>query len=122
MKLPAVPLLFASALVLAAEDAPSLTGRWQVHNNIVGNESDQACNLTQTKDEVTGTCSSRTGEVKITGKVDGKKITWSYKSEYGGSPLTVNYEGKFEAAGKIAGTVNVPEFSADGDFTAVRSN
>jgi hypothetical protein len=54
----------------------------------------------------------------VTGKVDGNKITWSYKSEYEGTPLTVHYQGVIDAAAKISGSVNVPEFSADGDFTA----
>jgi hypothetical protein len=33
----------------------------------------------------------------------------------------VNYEGKLESETKITGTVNVPEFSVDGDFTAIQS-
>jgi hypothetical protein len=30
----------------------------------------------------------------------------------------VQFEGNIDSGNKIAGTVNVPEFSADGDFTA----
>src|SRR6185312_14333168 len=117
-----VPLfVFGVALAFAA-DAPSLTGKWHVHNSISGNESDQICTFTQKDAGISGNCTSERGTVEITGKVDGKKITWSYKSEYEGTPLTVNYQGVnyqgvIEAA-KISGSVSVPEFSADGDFTA----
>ena len=118
-----VPLfVFGAALVLAADaptltGTPSLTGKWHVHNSISGNESDQICTFTQMDADISGSCTSERGTVEITGKVDGNKITWSYKSEYEGTPLTVNYQGVMDAA-KISGSVSVPEFSADGDFTA----
>lgn len=115
-------LLLASAAVLApAADNPSLSGKWQVHNSVSGNESDQACTFTQKDTDLTGTCSSDKGNVEVSGKVDGKKVTWMYKSEYEGTPLTVHYEGTLESATKITGSVTVPEFSADGDFTATLS-
>jgi hypothetical protein len=110
-----VPLIaFGAAL---AADGPSVTGKWHVHNSISGNESDQTCTFTQKDAGITGSCTSERGTVEVTGKVDGNKITWSYKSEYEGTPLTVHYEGTIDAA-KISGSVNVPEFSAGGDFTA----
>ena len=113
------PVLFLAAISLFAAD-DSLSGNWQVRQNIAGNESEQACTFTQTGPELSGSCESTRGKVQITGKVQEKKITWSYKSEYNGTPLTVNYTGTLES-GKISGTVTVPEFSADGDFTATQS-
>jgi hypothetical protein len=110
-------LISAAALATAADNA-TLSGKWQVHNDVGGNESDQTCTFTQKDNDLTGTCTSDTGPVTITGKVDGKKVTWAYKSEYNGTPLTVNYEGTVSSDNKIAGSINVPEFSADGDFTA----
>jgi hypothetical protein len=112
-----VPLFAFGAALVCAADAPSLTGKWHVHNSISGNESDQICTFAQKDAGISGSCTSERGTVEITGKVDGNKITWSYKSEYEGTPLTVNYEGTIDAA-KISGSVNVPEFSAAGDFTA----
>jgi hypothetical protein len=109
--------LVAFGVALALADAPSVTGKWHVHNSISGNESDQICTFMQKSAGFSGSCTSERGTVEITGKVDGNKITWSYKSEYEGTPLTVNYEGIIDAA-KISGSVNVPEFSAAGDFTA----
>lgn len=113
-------VVLASTCVLAlAADNASVGGKWNVHNNIAGNESDTVCTFTQKDTDLTGTCKNDNGEGKATGKVDGTKITWSYDSEYNGSPLTVKYSGTFDsAASKITGTVTVEQFGVDGDFTA----
>ena len=122
MKTVLLSFLVASATALSyAADAPSLSGTWQIHNNIAGNESDRACTFVQNGDNLTGTCPSDRGEVKLTGEVKGKKVTWSYRSEYEGSPITVKYDGTLQSDTKITGTVNVAEYGADGDFTATLS-
>jgi hypothetical protein len=108
-------------LAIAADSAP-ISGKWNIHSNIAGNESDSVCTLTQKDSDLTGTCKTDTGEGNATGKVDGTKVTWSYDTEYNGSPLTVKYSGTFDsAANKIAGTVSVEQFGVDGDFTATLS-
>jgi hypothetical protein len=109
------------AVLSAVAENPTLSGTWQIHNNIAGNESDRACTFVQNGNDLSGTCPSDQGEVKLTGKVDEKKVTWSYKSEYQGSPITVKYEGNLQSATKITGTVNVAEYGADGEFTATLS-
>jgi hypothetical protein len=114
-------VLATSPVIVSASETPSLSGTWQIHNNIAGNESERPCTLVQNGNDLTGTCPSEQGEAKLTGKVEDKKVTWSYKSQYEGSPITVKYEGKLESATKIVGTVNVAEYGADGDFTATRS-
>jgi hypothetical protein len=115
-------ILFASsALALSAADNPSLDGKWQIHNDISGNESDMACTFTQKDSELTGTCSSEKGPVDIHGKVDGKNVNWIYKSEYEGSPITLTYKGTSASEGKITGSVTVEEYTVDGDFTATQS-
>jgi len=113
------PLLLASAgSIVFAADTPSLSGNWQVHSSIAGNDNDQTCEFTQKDSLLTGSCvSGDKTTVQITGKVDGKKVSWAYKSEYNGTPLTVQFEGSVDS-GKITGSVNVPEFAAEGDFTA----
>ena len=113
-------LLVSAAALAAAADNTSLSGKWQVHSSIAGNDNDQDCTFTQQDSDLNGSCTSDKGTVKIAGKVDGKKVTWSYKSEYNGTPLTVNFEGTLGSDNKIAGTVTVPEFSVDGDFTATQ--
>ncbi|MFN7998816.1 MAG: hypothetical protein U0Q18_34650 [Bryobacteraceae bacterium] len=105
-----------------AADNSSVTGKWKVHNSIVGNESDMACTLTQKDADLTGACSSEQGTVNITGKVDGKNVSWIFKSEYNGGPITLTYKGTIDAANKISGTVTVEEYSAEGEFTATQDN
>lgn len=112
-------LLYASSAIAAG--GPDLTGQWSVHNNIAGNESDQECKFVQTGVKLSGTCQSTDKEVKITGAIDGKRVTWNYQSEYNGAPLTLTYTGTLDDSGKIAGSVEVDPFSVTGDFTAIPS-
>lgn len=114
-------LLSTAALALAA-DAVSVTGKWHVHGSIAGTDIDQNCTFTQKDADLTGSCTSDKGTVTIAGKLDGNKVSWSYKSDYQGTPITVKYDGTVDASSKIAGSVSVPEFSVDGDFTATQSN
>jgi hypothetical protein len=119
MKATLFTLLLASAAVLApAADSPTVNGKWQVHNNIVGNESDMSCSFTQKEADLTGSCTGDQGTVNITGKVDGKNVNWVYKSEYNGGPITLTYKGTLDGTPKITGSVNVEEYSVEGDFTA----
>jgi hypothetical protein len=69
--LAAVLATLLSAITLTAADPVS--GTWQIHQNIVGNESDLACMFTQAGDDLAGTCDGPNGAVKLTGKVSGKK-------------------------------------------------
>lgn len=115
----ALLLTFVAASALAAaDDTPSISGKWQIHQNIADNESDQACTFTQKENELTGSCNNERASGTVTGKVDGKKVSWVYKSQYNGGPITLTYEGKLDANNKIAGTVTVEEYSVDGEFTA----
>ena len=118
MKILSFALLAVSALALAA-DVPSLSGKWQIHSSIGGAEFDQACTFTQKDSDLTGTCVSDQGKVEISGKIDAGKVTWLYKSEYNGTPITVQYEGSFGAEAGLKGSVSVAEFGVSGDFTAV---
>lgn len=114
------PVMILSAAAFA-DDPISLTGKWQVENSIAGNESTQNCTFTQKDAGLTGSCESANGKVEITGKIEGKRVTWSYKSQYEGNPLTVAYDGTVESATKITGAVSVPEYSVTGEFTATQS-
>ena len=110
----------SAALFAVAYDAGPFTGTWQLHQDIAGNESDQTCTFTQAGGDLTGSCESALGSVKITGKVEEKKVSWMFKSEYNGSPLTMKYKGTLDS-NKIIGNVSVEEYGVDGDFTAVQS-
>jgi hypothetical protein len=108
------------AAVFAAEDV-TLTGKWQVQRIAMGNESQSVCTLTQKDGALTGTCTSDGGPVQISGKVTGSNVTWTYKSDSQGGPVTVVYEGKVESGSKITGKVTAVEFSVEGEFTATRA-
>jgi hypothetical protein len=113
-------LLAISALLFASSAfaAQTLTGRWTIHSNIAGNESDQECRLVVTGNKITGTCKSRDKDLQVTGTVDGNKATWQYESDYNGSPITLIYTATLNDSGKIAGTAEVQPFGVTGDFTA----
>lgn len=116
-------LLALSAAVLFATPAfaagPDLTGQWNVHNSVAGNESDQQCQFVQKDNAITGTCKSSEGkDLPVTGSVDGNKVTWKYDSEYNGSPLTLIYTATVAESGKVAGSVEVQPYNVTGDFTA----
>ena len=111
-------LLLCGTTLLSAANTPSLTGNWQVHMSIAGQEYDSTCTFAQKESDLTGSCkNSDGGNVDVTGKVDGGKVSWSYKTEYNGTPITVQHQGTLEGD-KVSGTVNVPEYSAEGEFTA----
>ena len=117
-------MLFSLALLTAAvapAAAPDLTGKWDVALSVAGNDSQQACTFTQKAAELTGTCGSEGRSLQITGKVEDQKVTWTFKSEYQGNPLTVVFRGSIESATKITGSVLVEEFGVEGQFTATQS-
>ena len=114
-----IPLCFAA--VSLAADTPTLDGNWNLHNSIAGNESDMACALVQQETVLTGKCASDNGSVDLTGKVDGAKVSFTFKVEHQGTTYTLEYAGTVEAGKSIKGTVNVAEAGATGDFAATRS-
>jgi hypothetical protein len=114
-------LLASAAITSMAAGNASLNGKWTIHSNVMGNESDMSCTFTQKDNDLSGTCTSDNGDGKLTGKVDGTKITWSYVTQYNGDPLTTKYSGTLDsAAAKITGTMTVEQFGVDGDFTATQ--
>lgn len=68
-------ILTVAAVLPATAGDGALSGKWQLHQSVAGNDSDQACTFTQSGNELNGTCnSSELGTVQITGKVDDKKV------------------------------------------------
>lgn len=115
-------LLIVIAMVfpplLVAQATSSVTGKWKVTSSVAGNDSAMDCNFTRTDAAISDTCKAEQGDIKITGKVDGALVTWSYSSEYNGTPLTMTYKGKL-TDGKIAAEVTVDPYGVSGEFTAV---
>jgi len=114
-------LLAAVAVLVPAADDSSIAGNWQVHTSAAGREGKADCALVQKSGELTGTCTTDRGTVPIAGKVEGKRVTWTYKTDSEGGPVTVVFDGTAESADKMAGKVTALEFSIEGEFTATRS-
>jgi hypothetical protein len=116
-------LLGCASLAANAADAPSITGNWQVHLVLGGGsyENTITCSFTQKETVLNGSCNTAAGPADVTGTVYGNKVHWSYKTDFAGNTVTPTYDGLIDASStptKIAGTVSVPEASADGNFTA----
>ena len=119
-------LLFAliTACAAIAEDAP-FSGKWEIYNVIGGTSVDQVCTFTQTANEIGGTCDTQRGTVNVSGKVDQKKITFTYKTQSSeGGLVTVNYSGELNLKSgttRVTGTMVVEELGMQGSFTANQS-
>lgn len=104
-------MLSTAALAQAQAPAPSVTGQWSVHIDVMGNERDFSCKFGQDDKKLTGGCGDMTD---FSGSVDGSNVTWQAK----GDQATLKFTGKLNSDGTIIGTVNVIEYSVDGDFKA----
>ena len=118
--------LFWGAIALVAPVAPqtqsvSVSGTWTVSSSVSGSQSEQTCTFTQKDTELTGSCEGDRGSVSITGKVDGKKVTWQFDTEYEGQKLTPVYSGTVESPERIVGTVDVRGMGVRGEFTATKA-
>jgi len=116
-------LLFALALVPigAAAQPVSVGGRWEVSANVGGTASNMTCTFTQKDTDLTGSCETDQAPYEVAGKVDGKTVTWQFKTEYEGQTLTVVYSGTLDSPDKFAGTVDVQPLGVSGDFNATRA-
>lgn len=111
--------LLAIPLLTAAQAADSLSGKWQVHRNAAGRESTQECTFVQSGTELSGSCGvSAGGTAPLKGKIDGKQVTWTLRTESEGGAVTIVYAGTLESASRISGRVTAVEFGVEGDFTA----
>lgn len=114
-------LLLCTAVVSPAANNASMNGKWKIQNSIAGNQSQLVCTFTQMNNDLGGSCTTEQGNFNVSGRVDDKKITWSYDSKYHGFSLTVIYSGTLEAVAKASGNVSIQRFGVTGSFIAVRS-
>jgi len=118
-------MLLSIVLAIALQAAPSdsMSGTWHVTGDIAGNPLDELCTLTQADTLLTGSCkAAKPADAKVwavSGVVKGGKVSFSHGGEYEGSPLTIAYVSTLASATQISGSVDVPEFSVSGTFTAV---
>jgi hypothetical protein len=108
------------AAALATGDT-SVTGTWNLQSEVAGNTGSAVCTLAQDGNKITGKCTMGDNtEQKVTGEVDGDKVTFSHGAEYNGEALTVTYSGKLESATVLSGNVNVQPYNVDGTFKATK--
>lgn len=95
-----------------------MTAKGDLSATVAGYRVSSQCRFRQNAADLTGSCSSDAGTFEVKGKVDGNKVSWNDQSSYHGAPLTFVYDGAVDGSSKITGTVNIPEYSVDGNFTA----
>ncbi len=100
-------LLFAAAMLLAPSvaRAADLSGVWKFEaTGPRGGSAATTCTLTQTGDNITGSCVTAQGTtVDITGAVNGDDVDFGYN--LAGSPLRVDFKGAIQSDGSMKGTV-----------------
>jgi hypothetical protein len=111
-------VLISSMSASAFAFAPSIVGKWSIHQNIMGNESDQQCTIAVSDNKISGSCKAGDKEIPIKGTVDGNNVTWSYDTEANGGTVTLTYKATLDKEDKFAGTVDVAPYNVSGDFTA----
>lgn len=117
--------LFSLICVSAALAADvNMTGVWKVDSDTVGNVSSTLIPFKQEGTKLTGTMKSPEGqEMAITGKVEGKKVTWSYDTEWQGNPLTIVHVGTLDDTGtSITGASEVQPMGVEGSFVATKQD
>lgn len=115
-------VLLAIALipVVVTAQPASVAGKWEINGTVGGTQTYSECNFTQKDADLTGTCEGDQGPKEITGKVDGKSVSWQLNAQWEGQTLTVYYKGSLQSPEKITGTVDVQPLSVSGEFTATR--
>ena len=121
-------LIFVLATAAAAAQTPPavappavVAGSWTVRADVSGNQSESNCTFTQKDAELSGGCTTDRGTVMLTGKVEGKTVSWQFDTQYEGQTLTVYYSGTSQSADKITGTINVQPMNVSGEFTATKA-
>ena len=98
-----------------------VTGKWLFSVTTDAGTGTPTVTLKQQGDSLTGHYSSQTlGEADLKGIVKDNKITFTFRIELQGTPLTVNYAGTVESKDAMKGTVDIGG-AASGTFTAKRS-
>jgi hypothetical protein len=120
MKNTIIALLCLTA-ALSAFANETLSGNWELNQDIEGNTATVAFELNQEGDRLSGAILlSDTKRAPISGKVSGSKITFQYPTEWEGQALTMVYSGNLGADGGLSGSVEVKPLGVTGDFRAKR--
>ena len=102
-----------------------VNGTWKISGDVQGVSVEMSCALTVGADKtITGTCTDNAGSGTtphpVAGTVKDQTMSWSFNSDYQGTPITIGMSGVVDATGaKMAGTIAVDPMGVDGTFTAV---
>jgi hypothetical protein len=114
--------LFLCAVATSAVAADvSIAGKWNISTSVAGNDGLMVCTFTQKETTLTGTCTGDDGDHAVTGKIEGSKVSWAYKTDYNGQPLTLAFSGTANSDSQFAGTIDVDPMGISGDFSAKRA-
>ncbi|HEV2486556.1 MAG TPA: hypothetical protein VGT08_13570 [Terracidiphilus sp.] len=120
--------LLLSALVLVcvsvsayAADSPTYSGKYKINLSLPGHDNAFYCMFTQNNKTLGGYCATEVGNANVTGKVDGRTVSWTYTVKVSGQSITANYSGTLDASGKVSGSMSLPGMPTGIPFTAVPS-
>jgi len=103
-----------------AEAKIDVTGTWLFSVTTDAGTGTPTVTLKQQGDSLTGHYSSQAlGEAELKGTVKDRKISFSFRVELQGTPLTVSYAGTVEGKDTMKGTIDIGG-AASGTFTAKR--
>jgi hypothetical protein len=113
-------VLACSAAALGQATPASVAGVWKVTGDVSGVAVDQVCTFAQDGKKLTGSCKSAGEEkpVDISGEVDDKKVTWSFKTTYNGEAIDVTFKGTLDDPAQFKGDIDVQPFGVAGTFSA----
>ena len=100
----------------AADAKTDLTGTWQIEIEIAGQTGTPVFELKQKGDKLTGKYSGQFGEADVKGKVDGKKVEFSFELEDGSKAV---YTATIESADVMKGEADYGG-QAEGTWTGKR--
>lgn len=113
--------LAAFLFVSATAEGTSLSGKWKIDGDVVGNPIQGVCTMNQDGAKISGSCLLGDRKVDITGEVTEKKVVWKFDSDYNGQPLVTTFSGTINETGsKLSGGIEVAPFNVSGEFTATR--
>ncbi len=111
-----------AALGAGTAFAVDFSGAWDADVELDAGSGTASFEFHQTGNKLSGTYSGMLGQAKVTGTVDGKRVTWSFHATpEGGDPMTVTYSGQLAADGSIEGDCEYGGLGK-GTFKATKKN
>ncbi len=96
-----------------------ITGTWEFQVDSDMGSGTPTFTFKQADTQLTGTYHGQLGEARLTGKVDGNKVEFSFEVAPAGDKIAVKYTGTLDGATKIKGTVDFAG-QAKGTFSGTK--